>query len=290
MPRVVRLLPGRLACLLRDLGTSLVLLSMLLPGPGACAQTAKPPETEDGPPGPVQPAPQNAPPVSAAARADLQRVEDLVLARTNKFRGEQGRGRVNANSELERAADYFAGYMARTRRYGHDADGQTPAERSQKHGYEYCLVSENIAYQYSSAGFATDRLAEGFVTGWKESPGHRKNMLDPDVTETGVAVARAADGTYYAVQMFGRPRSMQLQFKVTNRAGVPVTYTLDGQSFPLPPRVTRTHTVCRPPRLEFKSVKGDTLNPRGGSHYVVSRDPAGDLLVQRQAGWELMSP
>jgi uncharacterized protein YkwD len=255
----------------------------------ACAPTSQQPDNPGERPDSVQPASQATPSVRAAA-ADLARVEDLVLAHTNKFRGEQGRGRVNENPELTKAAEYFAGYMARTRRYGHDADGQTPAERAQKHGYEYCLVSENIAYQYSSAGFATGRLAEGFVTGWKESPPHRKNMLDPDVTDTGVAVARSADGTYYAVQMFGRPRSMQIQFKVTNRAGVPVTYTLDGQSFPLPPRVTRTHTVCRPPKLEFNSVKGDTLNPRGGSHYVVSRDAAGDLLVQRQAGWELMSP
>ncbi len=35
----------------------------------------------------------------------------------------------------------------------------------------------------------------------------RKNMLAPEVTETGVAVARSGKtGRYYAVQMFGRPR------------------------------------------------------------------------------------
>jgi hypothetical protein len=115
-------------------------------------------------------------------------------------------------------------------------------------------------------------------------------MLDPDVTETGVAVARAADGTYYAVQMFGRPRSMQIQFKVTNRAGAPVTYTLDGQSFPLPPRVTRTHTVCRPPKINLTSEKDQPLSPRGGSHYIVSQDAGGGFVLQQQAGWGLTSP
>jgi uncharacterized protein YkwD len=282
-------LAARLARSFRGVGTSLLLAAVLLVVPGACAQTAQRPDNQDRVAGPVQPASQGTRPIGAAG-ADLQRVEDLVLAHTNKFRGEQGRGRVNENPELTRAAEYFAGYMARTKRYGHDADGQTPAERAQKHGYEYCLVSENIAYQYSSAGFGTERLAEGFVTGWKESPGHRKNMLDPDVTDTGVAVARSADGTYYAVQMFGRPRSMQVQFKVTNRAGVPVTYTLDGQSFPLPPRVTRTHTVCRPPKLEFPAGKRETLSPRSGSHYTLSQDANGDLLVQSQVGWGLTAP
>ena len=44
---------------------------------------------------------------------------------------------------------------------------------------------------------------------------------DPDVTETGVAVARSEKtGYYYGVQMFGRPKSAAVVFKVENRAGV----------------------------------------------------------------------
>lgn len=38
----------------------------------------------------------------------------------------------------------------------------------------YCIVSENIAHQYNSLGFTTEELAEQFVQGWKNSPGHRK--------------------------------------------------------------------------------------------------------------------
>ena len=41
----------------------------------------------------------------------------------------------------------------------------------------------------NSSGFTPKELADGFLEGWKQSPGHRKNMLDPDVTQIGVGVA-----------------------------------------------------------------------------------------------------
>jgi uncharacterized protein YkwD len=43
------------------------------------------------------------------------------------------------------------------------------------------------------------------VEGWKRSPGHRRNLLAREATQTGVAVARSDQGYYYAVQLFGRP-------------------------------------------------------------------------------------
>jgi uncharacterized protein YkwD len=267
----------------RPAGFPLLPAVLLATAVQACAPASRHRQAEAPPPA-ADPAPP--------ATNEIPRVTDLIVSDTNAFRAEQGRGGVSVNPRLRAAAEDFARYMARTTRYGHTADGKTPAERAQEHGYDYCLVSENIAYQYSSAGFATDALADGFVSGWKQSPEHRRNMLDPDVVETGVAVARSANGTYYAVQMFGRPTSMEVVFKVTNRAGVPLSYTLDGQTYPLPPRVTRTHTVCRPPKIDFAWRKdegpqgaegGDVFSPRGGSHYVVTRDAQGKFAVQAQA-------
>ena len=289
MPRAAYRMPGLLVRWACALG------SLLLPA--ACAQGVQDRDHPAGDRGaatePGAPTPRTSSrPGPDAARPDLRRVDDLIVSRTNDFRAEQGRSKVKVNPELRATAEYFAAYMARTNRYGHTADGRQASERAEQHGYAYCLVSENIAYQYSSAGFATGALASGFVTGWKESPGHRKNMLDPDVTETGVAVARSASGTFFAVQMFGRPKSMQISFKVTNRAGVPVSYTLDGQAFPLPPRVTRTHEVCRPPKIDFNWGKdegpqgtegGDIIRPESGSSYVVTRDDAGKFVVRKEA-------
>jgi uncharacterized protein YkwD len=123
-------------------------------------------------------------PEADGARPDLSRVGEGIIERTNAFRAEQGRGKVRSDPELSAAARYFADYMARTGRYSHTADGNQPSARAEKHGYDYCLVSENIAYQYKSAGFEAEQLAEAFTQGWVDSPGHRKNMLDPDVTDT----------------------------------------------------------------------------------------------------------
>ena len=91
----------------------------------------------------------------AASGPDLPAVERLVVEGTNEFRREQGLDALASNAGLQRAARYFADYMARTDRYGHQADGAEPADRATRHGYDWCQVSENISYQYTSATFAT---------------------------------------------------------------------------------------------------------------------------------------
>ena len=39
---------------------------------------------------------------------------------------------------------------------------------------------------------------------WMDSPGHRKNLLDPRAKSVGIGMAIGADGKLYAVQNFGR--------------------------------------------------------------------------------------
>src|SRR5688500_6454323 len=141
------------------------------------------------------------------AKVDTAQVEHLVVRDTNEFRKENGIATAGPDSALRRTAEAFATYMARTDEYGHEADGRTPGERAKRAGYGWCRVTENISYQWSSHAFETAELARRRVEGWKKSPGHRRNMLAPKVTETAVADARSPkSGKYYAVQMFGRPR------------------------------------------------------------------------------------
>lgn len=220
----------------------------------------------------------------AEGAADVDRVEKLIIEQTNEFRKKQDLEPVQPNSELDAAAEYFAGFMARTNKYGHQADGQTPSERAEEHGYDYCIVSENIAMQYSSLGFKTPELARKFVTGWKESPEHRKNMLAPDVTDIGVAVAQSeSSGRYYAVQMFGRPKSKQIAFEIVNQSGATVQYSVGEQSFELPPRYTRTHQRCRPAKLVFPREQADdtTFQPQDGDRFVVTEGEDGGYEVRR---------
>ncbi|HMC16454.1 MAG TPA: CAP domain-containing protein [Albitalea sp.] len=215
---------------------------------------------------------QRTPSVADAAR--------LVVAQTNEFRQSQGLVTLTPNAQLNAAAREFADFVARTDRYSHEADGREPAQRAQAHGYDYCLVAENIAYEYSSEGFATQELARDLVEGWKHSPGHRRNMLDDAAAETGVAIAQSArTGRYYAVQIFGRPQSMRVRFSVANRTSQTLHYDIGGKTYPLPPRMTRTHEQCRADALSLK-LPGDAavtrFVPANGQRYRI--EPAGDRL------------
>jgi uncharacterized protein YkwD len=184
--------------------------------------------------------------------ADLDRVSKLVLDRTNAVREKEGRRMLKSSPELCAAAQQFADFMARTDKYSHDADGKQPAERAKSKGYDYCIISENIAYEYKSAGFETDELARTLLEGWKRSEPHLKNMLDPDVLEAGMGVARSEkSGKYYAVQMFGRPKSAMIEFSIVNETETSVEYMLAGEKYTVPARTSRTHGQCRSDELRF---------------------------------------
>ena len=172
---------------------------------------------------------------SATARqektADVAEAAKQIFDATNRFRREEKRSELKENRQLAETAAYFARFMASTDKYGHEADGKTPADRAKEHKYDYCAIAENIAYVYSSEGYTTDEVAKGLVEGWKKSPGHRKNMLDPDVTEAGMAVAQSEkSGKYYGVQMFGRPRSAMIEFEVVNESGEDVKYQVGDET------------------------------------------------------------
>ena len=223
--------------------------------------------------------------VSPERVPDLAQVQKGIVAQTNEFRTQESRSVVKTNEQLAKAAAYFAGYLARTGKFSHTADGQEPWERAVKHGYDYCIVLENIALEFNSKGFTTEELAQAFMKGWKDSPGHRKNMLDRDVTEIGVAVAHDRDsGKYYAVQMFGRPKAEAIVFKVANEADVPVEYTIDGKSQTVQPRYTVTHRQCRPPELIFQleAIKDKMFHPGTGDRYVVRKAAPGGYKVEKE--------
>jgi hypothetical protein len=215
---------------------------------------------------------------------------DLIIRRTNEFRKQEGRQPVTPEDKLTATARYFAEYMARTGAYGHTADGDQPGERAKKYGYQYCLIAENIAYEYNSAGFTTKDLADAFFEGWKKSPGHRENMLDRDVTQTGVAAAKSEKtGYYYAVQMFGRPESAKVTFKISNQTNAPIRYEVGGQGFSLAVSYTRTHELCRPAELRMLATgeaspkdKGEIFTPKSGDRYRAVMDESGEIRIVRE--------
>jgi len=217
---------------------------------------------------------------------DLGEVTRLIMEGTNSFRKQEGRGELKSLPRLVATARDFADFLARTDKFSHEADGSKPTERAKKHDYDPCIVAENIAYEYSSTGFATEDLARRFIEGWKKSPGHRKNMLDPDVLEAGMAVAQSKEsGKYYAVQVFGRPRSAAIEFSVANESDAKIEYRLGDEDFSLEPRVIRTHQQCRASALRFAWTeaegKPESFQPGQGDRFIVTKEQ-GKFRVRRQ--------
>ena len=215
--------------------------------------------------------------------ADVSRASQFIVEQTNAFRVENKLGKLKSNEALAKAATEFAQFMARTGKYGHEADGRKPTQRAEAAGYAWGELLENIAMEYNSEGFATGELGEKFVTGWKNSPGHRKNMLNGDVTEIGVGAARSEDGHYYAVQMFGRPESANIKFSIENKTRTAVKYKLADREFTLEPGVTRTHTISGSAQIQLTDGTGAKVDAENGAKYVFRAKPNDAIkLVKEQ--------
>jgi uncharacterized protein YkwD len=217
---------------------------------------------------------------------DLHQVARLLMEGTNRLRKQEGRAELKRQPQLEATARDFAEFLARADKLSHGADGSDPRERAKKHGYAPCIVAENIAYEYNSNGFEGDDLARRFMESWKKSPAHRKNMIDPDLLEAGMAGAQSKEsGKYYAVQVFGRPRSAAIEFSVLNETNAIIEYQLGEEKRSLKPRFTLTHELCAPIELRFSwtqaNGKPETFQPVQGDRYIVTRKQ-GKFRVTRQ--------
>lgn len=103
-------------------------------------------------------------------------------AMTSAFRAGRGLGSVRPNNKLRRMAEGHALVMAKTGKVQHAIGfGDSFERRLHASGYDALIAGENIA-----GGFDT---IEEAMQGWKDSPGHRKNMLKPRINEIGIGVA-----------------------------------------------------------------------------------------------------
>lgn len=132
--------------------------------------------------------------------------EQRVIEATNAFRASRGLPALTPAVALIRIAQGHARNMARQDRYGdsdrngHVLDGRDMAYRIRAGGYAFARVAENVGYQLNRP----DPVAS-MMQGWRESSGHRRNMLLDDITQFGVGAAQGRSGRWYFVQLFGRP-------------------------------------------------------------------------------------
>jgi uncharacterized protein YkwD len=126
-------------------------------------------------------------PRSAVARTRLHEpatVEEArlaILARINALREAHGQRPLRLNAQLTGVAQAYSERMAKENFFAHvSPDGTDVRARVRGAGYLAQLVGENL-------GLAHGPLAAHF--GIEQSPGHRKNLLEPDYLEIGIGVA-----------------------------------------------------------------------------------------------------
>lgn len=132
------------------------------------------------------------------ATGDLARLRTEVIALTNAERANYGLGPLTDEPHLTQAAQAHSDDMAARDYFDHSSlDGRQPADRVRATGYDYQRVAENIA-----AGQLTPAEV---VQGWMNSPGHRANILTPELTQIGIGIAHGGSYRIYWTQVFGTP-------------------------------------------------------------------------------------
>jgi len=121
--------------------------------------------------------------------------EKLLLDATNRERAAAGLQSLKWDDALAAAAREHNQLMLRENVLSHQLPGEPSLEqRVAQAGAKYAMVAENVAIGPNP---------EEIHDGWMHSPGHRRNILNPELTAIGIAVTRGTNGLF-AVQDFSR--------------------------------------------------------------------------------------
>ncbi len=110
---------------------------------------------------------------------DAEKARDII----NQYRHDKGLKPLKLNTELTDAAKAHSRDLAKWDRISHyGSDGSNPWDRVKRTGFKARLAAENV-------GTGQVDFLE-VMRGWKESPGHNKNLLLGDATHMGIALVQ----------------------------------------------------------------------------------------------------
>ena len=136
--------------------------------------------------------------LSSRRISEIESLEQQCLDEINRVRRRSGLPRLAFSEELLPVAREYSRRMAEQNFFSHnDPDGRTVRERVDEADIRWRMVGENLAY---SNGYVNPVAAS--LHGWMESPGHRKNILEPDFSLTAIGVCIKKDGTVYFTEIF----------------------------------------------------------------------------------------
>lgn len=115
----------------------------------------------------------------SATKLDADSARDLI----NAYRKQHGLKPLKLNAELSNAAKNHSRDLAKWDRISHfGSDGSNPWDRVKRTGYNAKVAAENVG-----TGQAT---IDEVMKGWKDSPGHNKNLLLADAEHMGIALVQ----------------------------------------------------------------------------------------------------
>jgi uncharacterized protein YkwD len=125
--------------------------------------------------------------------ASLTVAEQYLLAAANQDRANQGLPALRLDPVLTQASALHARKMADHATISHQfANEPELAERGSNAGVHFSLIAENVGEAPTSV------IIHNL---WMHSPGHRANLLDPNVNTIGIAIV-SRDHQLYAVEDF----------------------------------------------------------------------------------------
>lgn len=135
------------------------------------------------------------PPGGGSEAVCLNATEQAFLNLLNQYRVQNGVGPLAVSATLNTAAYNHSRDMSDNNYFSHNSpNGDTPWDRMADAGYDYnTYKGENIARGYASAQAVFD--------GWRNSPGHNANMLNPNFNVIGIGYV--SDGHYWTTDFGG---------------------------------------------------------------------------------------
>ena len=129
----------------------------------------------------------------------IQSFEAAVYNKANEERVKHGLPELAWASDIAEVARRHSEDMAVKGYFAHvNQEEETVSARLEKAGVVFVVSAENL---FMSNAFT--EIADKSVRGWMNSPSHRDNLLNADVTDTGVGIHKAPKGRdYYITQIF----------------------------------------------------------------------------------------
>lgn len=127
------------------------------------------------------------------AAAGVKDPADAMLRMMNAARASEGLSTLKRDAALDKLALAHSEEMMKARIVGHDVGGGDPRARIEAAGITPDVAGENVA--------SASSLENAHRALWA-SPSHRGNLLLPRFSRAGVAVTRAADGSYWVTELF----------------------------------------------------------------------------------------